>query len=373
MKVKKFPTERNQAEKSRLLKQFLIIGLSLFVICSQLSPQMGRANTEGSKSSATLTNSFFDSVALTTGDADTAKSVSIDNPLKQGDQVSLEYTWSQKDDQISDQTITVKVPANFKIEHDITEGLILPDNHKMVIGNYTVKASGGTEDANVLTVKIDGAAAKGLTGAGGRMIIPARFADEVKAGQKTKSVSFDLGNEQKQTIDVAVKEAEGQDGLPADSDTQHKELDNDHPLESGNKNDGKTNQSSEKEIDRGFSSLAVKAAAEQITENILTGAVLTDKNGHPYDENNPANTDDPANIEFTWAIPDDLGKDLPAGSIYEFDLPKIFKMHNAVNGTLDNYGTFTIDVNGHVIMKFNDQVKENSNVHGTLYVKTQFE
>lgn len=104
---------------------------------------------------------------------------------------------------------------------------------------------------------------------------------------------------------------------------------------------------------------------------------LTDENGKPYDKGNRADTNSPVKISIDWAIPDDLGKTINAGDTYEFDLPKEFIMHNdIVNLPLSagdtTFGTFSIDTNGHVVMTFNGEVKDSSNVKGTLVINTQF-
>ncbi|ASB64302.1 UPF0065 protein YflP [Bacillus velezensis] len=122
---------------------------------------------------------------------------------------------------------------------------------------------------------------------------------------------------------------------------------------------------------------SLQSGGSRITQNILTDVKLTDEKGKPYDKNNPANTNSPANITIQWAIPNGLGKTINDGDRYEFDLPKEFIMHNDItNQPLTNgdstYGTFSINTSGHVIMTFNGEVKEDSNVKGSLYVNTQF-
>ncbi|RAR44397.1 collagen binding domain-containing protein [Paenibacillus sp. MDMC362] len=62
------------------------------------------------------------------------------------------------------------------------------------------------------------------------------------------------------------------------------------------------------------------------------------------------------------------------GSTFEFDLPKAFKLYNSINGVLEtdigDVGTFTVSVDGHVVMTFNTEV-ENSEVRGTLRFQTE--
>ncbi|MGM9458122.1 hypothetical protein, partial [Lacticaseibacillus rhamnosus] len=46
---------------------------------------------------------------------------------------------------------------------------------------------------------------------------------------------------------------------------------------------------------------SLQSGGSQITQNILTDVKLTDEKGKPFDKNNRANTNSPANITIQWA------------------------------------------------------------------------
>lgn len=386
--------------KHRPLRNLFIALLSTLVVVAQFSNfSIGKAQAD-----ETASHPFFDSVLVTdhnNQEVDLEKTDS--NPLVTGDAVHLEYNWSQKEGAAlsPDKEITVQVPKELKIDKEISGDVT---NGDQVIGTYKVVASDNSTDANKLTVHFNDQA-KELTSATGKIKFDATFAAQIDKNTTKLELPFDLGENQVQKLEAPVKAASTdnaasseQDENSASADDGQKQSDAasepakeetkapDSSNEQAKQDDGssvesskpeakddETGKSSEQKIERGFSSLATTQAPKKITQNILTGVTLTDKDGKPFDEDNPANTDDPANINFTWAIPEDLGATINAGDTYEFDLSSIFKMHNEVSGALGDYGTFTVDTNGHVVMTFNDQVKENSNVHGTLFVNTEFD
>lgn len=87
---------------------------------------------------------------------------------------------------------------------------------------------------------------------------------------------------------------------------------------------------------------------------------------------NPAALDQNVNIDIGWEIPEDL--DVVNGDTFAFDLPNVFKMYSTVNGTLIQdgveLGTYKIDTNGHVILTFNAEVEDRSEIKGTIKVAT---
>ncbi|MFT8311643.1 MAG: SpaA isopeptide-forming pilin-related protein [Sporolactobacillus sp.] len=386
--------------KHRPIRNLFVALLSALVVMAQFSNfSIGRAQADEAAS-----HPLFDSVLVTdhnNQEVDLEKTDS--NPLTTGDAVHLEYSWSQKEGVTlnPDKEISIQVPKELKIDKEISGDVT---NGDQVIGTYKVAASDDTTDSNKLTIDFNDQA-KDLTNASGKIKFDAAFAAQIDKDTTKLELPFDLGENQVQKLEVPVKAAgtdsaatSDQDESSASADDGQKQPDaaSEPAKEETKAPDSSTDQAkqvdsssvelskpeakadepskdSEQKIERGFSSLAQTAAPKKITQNILTGVTLTDKDGRPYDQDNPANTDDPANINFTWAIPNDLGATINAGDTYEFDLPDVFKMQNDINGTLGDYGTFTVDMNGHVVMTFNDQVKENSNVHGTLYVNTEFD
>ncbi len=370
--------------KSRRLKPFLLTGLTLFFIVSQV---LGFSMQIQAAGDPTNSGSFVDSVTVKNGSGQTVDgSISEEPALTPGDEVTLTYEWSLKQDQKSDlgKDIIVQIPKHFAFDQDAAGEVKTAD--QQVLGSFKVSAAEHT-----LTVKLNSTAGD-LNEAKGAIKLPAKFAADVKADAKTVTALFDLGGGKTQQVIIPLKKEET-------SDTGSETADNDSSESKGGKqaadqsdessaqdqeasqakpsDDSETESAKAATFSNQSAGSSLASAENQITQNILTGVELTDENGNPYDQSNRANTNSPAKITITWAIPDDLGKTINAGDRYEFDLPKEFIMHNDItnqplNAGDTTYGSFSIDRNGHVVMTFNDQVKTDSNVKGTLFVNTQF-
>ncbi|MGG3308817.1 Ig-like domain-containing protein [Paenibacillus lautus] len=93
-----------------------------------------------------------------------------------------------------------------------------------------------------------------------------------------------------------------------------------------------------------------------------------------------AGNPDPGRVElgsdaillYDWELDDN--HNYVDGSTFEFDLPKAFKLYNSIDGVLEtdigDVGTFTVSVDGHVVMTFNSLV-DNAEVRGTLKFQTE--
>ncbi|MEC0494517.1 SpaA isopeptide-forming pilin-related protein [Bacillus glycinifermentans] len=395
MRSRKFPFGLN----SRRCKPFLITGLMLFFVFSQLFVFPAEKIVAAGES--TSSGQLFDSVTVKNGSGQTVDGSKGDEPaLTPGDEVKLTYDWSLKNEMGTD--FTIEIPQDFTVEKDAGGDVTSAD--QQVIGTYQMKANDNTLKVTLNSSAVDSADAKGT------IALSAKFAPDAK-DTKTADVLFDLGAGKTQRVMIPVKTNEtsgsGSDTAKNDSSqSEDRQADGDESTSSNGqdrkedgalkpsngqdqKEDGESKPSSsqdqkaEAKSSAGsakkalFSSKAVVSGGKQITQNILTGVELTDENGAPYDQANRASTNSPAKISITWAIPDDLGKTINAGDRYEFDLPKEFIVHNDITnqplsaGDTD-FGTFSIDTSGHVVMTFNDQVKVDSNVEGTLFVNTQF-
>jgi len=435
LRAKRLPLGLKKTKHKKVIKRLMIAALSLFVIFSQMSlSPLGKAFAEDNNSN---TQQFLDSVKLTTGENDTAKDVSADNPLKKGDAVNLDYSWTQKAGQqlSADKDITIQIPSQFKLgtkdangkyTADATGDVKLTDN-TTVIGTYTVKASDAAADANKLTIHFDSEKTPNLTGASGKLVIPAVFDDEIKADQTTDTIDFDLGNNQKQTANVAVKaEAEQTETASSDSKTATSDASSSGSSKSsdasstndqtkadasstdeakasdsssskdGSSTDGssvqankdgaddvsnpvesKTAKSTPKSALRSFTAAAV--TPREITEIQFSNIKITDADGNLWSSSNRPGLNSPAKIDMTWSIPDTV--DVNDGDYYEFDLPQQFAIYSTITGDLTapgngSVGTFTItpDSNnvGHVKMVFNSFGENHSQISGTLHVNTEF-
>ncbi|MED2942455.1 SpaA isopeptide-forming pilin-related protein [Bacillus swezeyi] len=381
MRSRKFPLG---LKKSRRLKTFLITCFTLIFVFSQVLGFTLKSEAAGTSASD---SQLFDSVTIKNGSDQAVDGSKGDEPaLTPGDKVTLTYEWSLKNNEeaVIDKDITVEIPNSFEFDKDAAGDV---KTAEQVIGSYKVTASD-----NTLTVKLNSAAADSAD-AKGAIILSAKFAADVKDGTKTVTALFHLGAGKTQQVIIPVKAGE-----TSGSESETPKNDSAEPADDQAGTDDKSHSSAGQEQEEAeskpsadaksgdsraaaFSSTSAVSSLEsegnQITQNILTGVTLTDEKGNPYDQSNRASTNSPAKITMTWAIPDELGKTINAGDQYAFDLPKEFIMHNDITdqpliGGDTAYGSFTIDKSGHVVMTFNDEVKTDSNVKGTLFVNTQF-
>ena len=118
---------------------------------------------------------------------------------------------------------------------------------------------------------------------------------------------------------------------------------------------------------------ATKAATtySSIQTNILTNVTMTDSNLNEFtDENRPTLTQ-AVKIHFDWSVPDELN--VQDGDTYTFMIPNVFKIYTPITGTLGEYGNFSVGTDGKVVMTFNENTQESSNVRGTLDFSTFFD
>ncbi|MGI9902642.1 LPXTG cell wall anchor domain-containing protein [Bacillus velezensis] len=367
-------------KKSKRLRPALISCFTLFFIFSQVVSFTPIAAASGSQQSE---SGFFDSVAVKDGRQQTVDGSKASEPaLAPRDKVTLTYEWSLKNkEDASDRNITIKIPESFTLDNEAEGELTSADR---VIGIYKAEADSSTLEVKVNEAEADAGDAKGS------ITLSAKFTPDITDETKMAKALFQLDAGKTQQVLIPVKK----DGT-TDSETekntsstpaepQEKTEKKSASADGGEKAEQTTKPKPSAKRSQSKMAVSSKSAAKslqsggsRITQNILTDVKLTDEKGKPYDKNNPANTNSPANITIQWAIPNELGKTINDGDRYEFDLPKEFIMHNDItNQPLTDgdstYGTFSINTSGHVIMTFNGEVKEDSNVKGSLYVNTQF-
>lgn len=358
----------------------MITCFTLFFIFSQVVSFTPIAAASGSQLSE---SGFFDSVTVKDGKHQTVDGSKGSEPaLAPKDEVTLTYEWSLKNkEDASDRNITLKIPESFTLDNDIEGELKSADR---VIGIYKAEAKSSTLEVKVNKEKAEADDVKGS------ITLPAKFTPDVTDKTKTAKALFQLDAGKTQQVIIPVKKDETTNS-ETEKNTSSKPAEPQEEAEkkstsadSRDKKEQTTKSSPSAERNQSKMVISSKSAVKslqsggsQITQNILTDVKLTDEKGKPFDKNNRANTNSPANITIQWAIPNELGKTINDGDRYEFDLPKEFIMHNDItNQPLTNgdmtYGTFSINTSGHVIMTFNGEVKEDFNVKGSLYVNTQF-
>ncbi|MDM5215752.1 SpaA isopeptide-forming pilin-related protein [Bacillus velezensis] len=366
-------------KKSKRLRPALISCFTLFFIFSQVVSFTPIAAASGSQQSE---SGFFDSVTVKDGRQQTVDGSKGSEPaLAPGDKVTLTYEWSLKNkEDASDRNITIKIPESFTLDNDAEGELTSADR---VIGIYKAEAKSSTLEVKVNDAGADAGDAKGS------IALSAKFTPDITDETKMAKALFQLDAGKTQQVLIPVKKDETTDSdtekntssTPAEpqekTEKKSASADGGDKAEQTTKSKPSAKRSQSKMVITSKSAAKSLPGGSRITQNILTDVKLTDEKGKPYDKNNPANTNSPANITIQWAIPNELGKTINDGDRYEFDLPKEFIMHNDItNQPLTDgdstYGTFSINTSGHVIMTFNGEVKEDSNVKGSLYVNTQF-
>ncbi|TWJ96117.1 Serine-aspartate repeat-containing protein D [Bacillus licheniformis] len=364
--------------KKRGLKSFLVTCLALYLIFSQV---VGFTLTAVAAGTSTGGSVFFDSVTIKNSEDQTVDGSKGDEPaLKPGDKVTLTYEWSLKNDEEAgaENSFTVEVPKSFEFAQD-AEGEVKSADQQ-IIGSYQVKA-----DSNIFTVTLK-SPAEGSAGAKGAIALSAKFAADMKSDTKTVTALFQLGAGKTQQVIIPVNTGSESETAKNDPPSSEDDQSDDQSKSSGGQDqeetkkkaaDAENSDSKPAASSRLAAAGSLASGGNQITQNILTGVTLTDEHGKPYDKSNRADTNSPAKISITWDIPNELGKTINDGDRYEFDLPEAFIMYNDItNQPLSSdgitYGYFSIDTKGHVVMTFNGEVKEDSNVKGTLFVNTQF-
>ncbi|WP_368087283.1 SpaA isopeptide-forming pilin-related protein [Bacillus sp. P14-1] len=113
-----------------------------------------------------------------------------------------------------------------------------------------------------------------------------------------------------------------------------------------------------------------------MTENILTGVTLTDKDGKPFnDTDNRPNPDSITQINFTWEVFKSLN--VKKDDYFTFQLPEYFIVHNTItedliDGEGHTIGSFVVTPDGKVTMTFNEYVEDHPDISGHLNIRTEF-
>lgn len=113
------------------------------------------------------------------------------------------------------------------------------------------------------------------------------------------------------------------------------------------------------------------APYSSIQQNILTNVTLTDGSNNEFTDENRPTLNQATKIHFDWSVPDALN--VQDGDTYTFMIPNVFKIYTPITGTLGEYGSFSVGTDGTVVMTFNENTQESSNVHGTLDFSTYFD
>ncbi|MGM2766817.1 MULTISPECIES: SpaA isopeptide-forming pilin-related protein [unclassified Bacillus (in: firmicutes)] len=396
------------------MKKLFNICLIVFVLFSQLASfPYNQVKAE------TLTsNSLFDTVEMKD-----AKNQIIDealnpkNLIQVGSTIRLEYAWSIKDQQTD--SAVLQIPNALKIKSN-QQGNLMAD--QQIIGQYFVTAN----DNKMKLVFND--QVKDSKGANGKINFDTVFNPDLKPGAKSVQLSFPLGTTAK-SISVPVQvdspaspttnkdaaqqpteeqkngdaqqpaeeQKNGDAQQPAEEQKngdaqqpaeEQKNGDVQQPTEEQKNGDAqqpveeqKNNDAQQPKENPGDNTTEQPVenpdpSPKQITENILTGVTLTDKDGKPF--NNTDNRPDPnsiTQIDFTWEVLKSLNA--KEGDYFTFQLPDYFIVHNTItedliDGSGNKIGSFVVTPDGKVTMTFNEYIDDYPNIAGHLNIRTEF-
>ncbi|HDR7524186.1 TPA: LPXTG cell wall anchor domain-containing protein [Bacillus paranthracis] len=386
------------------MKKLFNICLIVFVLFSQLA-----SFPDNQVKAETLAgNSLFDTVEMkdaTNHIIDEA--LNPKNLIKVGSTIHLEYAWSIKDQQTD--SAVLQIPNALKVKSN-QQGNLMAE--QQIIGQYFVKAN----DNKMKLVFND--QVKDSKGANGKISIDAVFNPDLKSGAKSVQLSFPLGATAKPISvpvqvdnpaspttdkDTAQQPAEEQkDGDAQQPAKEQKNGDTQQPAEEQKNGDAQQPTGEQKNDDAQQPTEEQKngdaqqpteeqkngdntteqpvdnpdPSPKQITENILTGVTLTDKDGKPFnDTDNRPSPDSITKIDFTWEILESLN--VKKGDYYTFQLPEYFIVHNTItedliDGEGHTIGSFVVTPDGKVTMTFNEYVEDHPNIAGDLNIRTEF-
>ncbi|MCU5703838.1 SpaA isopeptide-forming pilin-related protein [Bacillus wiedmannii] len=408
------------------MKKLFNICLIVFVLFSQLASfPYNQVKAE------TLTgNSLFDTVEMKdTTNHIIDEALNPKNLIQVGSTIHLEYAWSIKDHQ-TDSTV-LQIPKALKVKSD-KQGNLMAD--QQIIGQYFVTAN----DNKMKLVFND--QVKDSKGANGKINFDTVFNPDLKPGAKSVQLSFPLGTTAKSiSVPVQVdnpaspttnkdtaqqptdeqkngdaeQPAEGQKNGDAQQPTEtqkngdaqqpavaQKNGDSQQPAVAQKNGDSQQPAVAQKNGDSQQPVVAQKngdaqqptenpgdktteqpvenpdPSPKQITENILTGVTLTDKDGKPF--NDTDNRPDPnsiTQIDFTWEVLKSLN--VKEGDYFTFQLPEYFIVHNTItqdliDGKGHTIGSFVVTPDGKVTMTFNEYVEDHPDIAGHLNIRTEF-
>ncbi|MBK5427054.1 SpaA isopeptide-forming pilin-related protein [Bacillus sp. TH30] len=396
------------------MKKIFNICLIVFVLFSQLASfPYNQVKAE------TLTgNSLFDTVEMkdaTNHIIDEA--LNPKNLIQLGSTIHLEYAWSIKDHQTD--SAVLQIPNTLKVKSN-QQGNLMAD--QQIIGQYFV-----TADDNKMKLVFNDQV-KDSKGANGKINFDTVFNPDLKPGAKSVQLSFPLGTTaksisvpvqvdnpaspttNKDTAQQPMKEKKNGDAeQPAE---EKKNGDAEQPAEEKKNGDAEQPAEEKKNVDAQRSVEEQKngdvqqpveeqqngdaeqptenpgdntteqpvdnpdPSLKQITENILTSVILTDKDGKPFNNtDNRPSPDSITKINFTWEVLKSLN--VKEGDYFTFQLPEYFIVHNTItqdliDGKGHTIGSFVVTPDGKVTMTFNEYVEDHPDIAGHLNIRTEF-
>ncbi|MGZ7148344.1 SpaA isopeptide-forming pilin-related protein [Bacillus sp. BC07] len=384
------------------MKKLFNICLIVFVLFSQLASfPYNQVKAE------TLTgNSLFDTVEMKDATNQIIdEALNSKNLIQVGSTIHLEYAWSIKNHQTD--SAVLQIPNALKVKNN-QQGNLMAD--QQIIGQYFVTAN----DNKMKLVFND--RVKDSKGANGKINFDTVFNPDLKPGAKSVQLSFPLGitaksisvpvqvdnpaspttnkdsaqqpmEEQKNgdAQQPAEEQKNGNAQQPAEEQKnggaqqpaeEQKNGDAQQPAEEQKNGDAQQPAEEQKNGDAQQPVENPDPSPKQITENILTGVILTDKDGKPFNNtDNRPNPNSITQIDFTWEVLKSLN--VKEGDYFTFQLPDYFLVHNTItedliDGKGHTIGSFVVTPDGKVTMTFNEYVEDHPDIAGHLNIRTEF-
>jgi LPXTG-motif cell wall-anchored protein len=313
-------------------------------------------------------NDVFSPITLSDAQGKPIDAVSYpDHQISTNSSVNIHVNWNINDNILKQgNTYNVKVPSELTLQEQ-KGALIGTDSNE--VGSYYADNSGN------ITISLSDNIEEGKSYSGTFIILSEFNIDSVQ--DKTEVPLTFILNEQTQIISVPLQQNQSNETTGENDKNEvelKEEVDNKQPTEITKDSDStavepnKTNQ----DINNGTSSI-------EIEEEILTSVILKDEDGNILDAgNNPENKPklgDIARIEYGWQLKN--GHGYRAGSFYQYSLPEEFIVYNEFEADLiidgaENVGTFKVFTDGKVIVTFNENIENHSEVRGTMEIWTEF-
>ncbi|ANB58856.1 LPXTG cell wall anchor domain protein [Anoxybacillus sp. B7M1] len=265
------------------------------------------------------------------------------------------------------------LPKELKIQQEQNGSLVSNDN--VTVGTFQATMDG--------TVTITFNEAQHIEEAQGTLTIQSVLKQDAVGDQKNIPVSFALDDRQV-IIPVPLQEMDKEQELDGEKKAMESEKDlNETTAANPSGDDGKENEAETTENQAEKSSAS---SSEAITENIITDVKLYQRNedeaerllapgeeirvDNPYDQFK-------VRIHYSFALPNN--HDYGAGSTFTIHVPDVFNVPpNPEPVPLRTpqdveYASFVINNQGEVVITFNENISENSNISGFVELWSEFD
>ncbi|MBC6134983.1 collagen binding domain-containing protein [Listeria booriae] len=312
------------------MKRFFSLFAALLLILQMILPQMVLAQT-------------------TTDAKETDGAVLVNIIVNKNTDSTSNYTISGRMVNHSDEAKVGTVKVSDNVEVSAIQDAVVTDDQQQVIGKYDVTN-------NEITFPISGNSDTVFNFQVNGKYVGDSTDDQVTFSDGVHVISKDAGKtaepqQEETTVTVSASPAQPEEAAVPKRDTVVKKVKENGPRDL-------------KDI---FAELGYPSEESSILSDMKV--TYRDKDGNVITE---PTVNDKIEFAFDWNIPNDVGELVNAGDYYTFELPDNIKIPKNMIIDLGEFGTATVDTNGKVTITFTDEVKNNSDVNGTLHFDAGF-